>query len=412
MSNSYFSPDEKISAILERYPQLVDEFIRAGFSQFADEKLREKMTAMVTLQQALQLRKINVEDFCHRLEQAIEEKQQTVDETLSEDGFVKSGELRLEGVLPCPIRLPLLEGFRDWLASRPEELRRRLGYDLRSASTGIDWLVEQVKSGDLEQVPDIMMSAGFELFFDRELMGRFLQAGAFETPLPTGVGEMEQFSDERCRYGILGVVPAVFIVNEEALNGRPVPTSWKMLLCGDYVDQVAIPLHDLDMFNALILHIHAFFGEDGVRALARAFHKSLHPSQMVKGVKNRPAPISISPYFFTQMLPENGPAKAVWPTDGAISSPIFMVVKKDKQEALQPVIDFLRSQTVGEIFSAGGKFPSTHPAVDNRLAADQRLLWVGWEYLNRVDVAAELHKAQQLFDSILAERENQPQAEA
>lgn len=412
MQNSYFSPEEKISAILERYPQLVDEFIRAGFSQFADEKLREKMAAMVTLQQALQLRGINVEEFCRRLEQAIKEEQQTVDETLSEDGFVKSGELRLEGVLPCPIRLPLLEGFRDWLATQPEELRRHLGYDLRSASTGIDWLVEQVKSGDLEQVPDVMMSAGFELFFDKQLMGRFLQQDAFSTPLPVGSGEMTQFLDDRSQYGVLGVVPAVFIVNQEALGDCPVPTSWEMLLSGDYVDQVAIPLHDLDMFNALLLHIHAFFGEEGVRALAQAFHKSLHPSQMVKGVKNRPAPISISPYFFTQMLPENGPAKAVWPTDGAISSPIFMVVKKEKSEDLRPVIDFLRSQTVGEIFSAGGKFPSTHPAVDNQLSDDQHLLWVGWEYLHSVDVAAELHKAQQLFDSILAERENQSPNEA
>ena len=65
------------------------------------------------------------------------------------------------------------------------------------------------------------------------------------------------------------------------------------------------------------------------QALSRNFLDSLHPSQMIKADKlkvKKPA-VTITPYFFTKMLPQNSPMVMNWPEDGAILSPIFMLIK-------------------------------------------------------------------------------------
>jgi len=38
------------------------------------------------------------------------------------------------------------------------------------------------------------------------------------------------------------------------------------------------------------------------------------------------------PYFFTWMVREGSPMELVWPKDGAIISPIFMLTKKETKD--------------------------------------------------------------------------------
>ena len=47
--------------------------------------------------------------------------------------------------------------------------------------------------------------------------------------------------------------------------------------------------------------------------------------------------------------------EAVWPKDGALLSPIFMITKKFKKDKIQPFIDFFMSEEIGTLFSANGK---------------------------------------------------------
>ncbi|MEB3067524.1 ABC transporter substrate-binding protein, partial [Parvimonas micra] len=67
------------------------------------------------------------------------------------------------------------------------------------------------------------------------------------------------------------------------LNGTKIPTTWEdLLFIGDYIDSLAIPLSDLDMFNSLVVNIYAKWGIKGIKALSKIYKKSLHPSEMVK----------------------------------------------------------------------------------------------------------------------------------
>ena len=160
-------------------------------------------------------------------------------------------------------------------------------------------------------------------------------------------------------------------------------------------------MQDLDLFNAVLLSIYNEYGNDGLRKLGRSLLLSMHPAQMVKsGAKkqqsNAPV-ITVMPYFFTRMTRENSPMRPVWPKDGAIISPIFLITKTASKEKSQPLVDFLFSKEMGGILSASGKFPSTHPEVDNGLSPDQTFMWPGWDFINNNDIGQLLKETEAVF---------------
>ena len=108
---------------------------------------------------------------------------------------------------------------------------------------------------------------------------------------------------------------------------------------------------------------------------------------MVKADKlkaNKPT-ITIIPYFFTKMLPERSKMFVNWPKDGAIISPIFMLIKNRESASLDKTAKFLSSKETGEILSKQGYFPSVHPDVENNVE-DRKFLWAGWDYLYENDI--------------------------
>ena len=94
---------------------------------------------------------------------------------------------------------------------------------------------------------------------------------------------------------------------------------------------------------------------------------------------------------------------AVWPEDGAIISPLFMLAKADRLDKLQEIIDFFASKETGEILSHQGLFPSTHPEVDNRLSENNTFSWLGWDYIYSIDIAETIQTCENLFNESMLE---------
>lgn len=404
----YINVKDKVGKILEKYPETLEVFVVNGFEQLKNPVFRKTMANSVTLETALKMKKVNVDLFCEKLEDAIRQEREGIDQTLREEGSFAQGDVRIEGVLPCPIRIPLLENFTKELEKIQPTLDKKIGYDLRAASMGMDWIKEQVVQGKEELLPDMMLSAGFDLFFDKKYMGQFNDKGIFCAPdvefNRDFCNDNIDLRDPKKEYSIIGVVPAIIMVNERLLGGRKMPQGWEDILSPEFENTLALPMHDLDLFNAVIIHIYKMYGEEGINNLARSFQKSLHPAQMVKSkgllAQSAEPVISISPYFFTQMLPENGPIKPVWPKEGAIVSPIFLIAKKGKKE-LKPFLDYFLSKEVGEIFSANGKFPSTNRHVDNKLTSEQSFCWVGWDYIHDNNIGEILEHCEAVFKKLV-----------
>lgn len=402
--NKYFSVNDKVYNIVEKNPKAIDFLISNGFEQFEDRGMFEKMSKNVSLSMALKLKKMNVDLFEERLVSFLEGETDSVDKALVGKVKKENADVNIEGVLPCPIRIPLLEGFESWLEENKNKLDYSIDYELKSANMGLDWIKDQVKTGDVNQIADVLMSAGFDLFFDKELMGQFSDQDVFEAFTDEinsdFCNDYIDLRDPQKKYLITGVVPAVFLVNKDELNGRKMPTKWEDILSEEFEDSVAVPMGDLDLFNALVITLYKDYGMDGISRLARSYMKNLHPAQMVKAkgkTKSTNPAVSIIPYFFTQMLSGENQV-AVWPEDGAVISPIFMIAKKEKKEKIQPIIDFFMSKEIGEIFSANGKFPSTNKEVDNGLKEDQKFKWVGWDFIEKRDIGALLKELEAKFN--------------
>lgn len=402
MENKYFNVKDTLYDITEKYPEAIDLLVSVGLEHMKDENMRKSFGKTVSLEDALKLKKINLDTFVNQLVETIEN-----DEDKSKKSSGEKDSVQILGVLPCPVKVPLTEAFENWF--KDQNFDFTLEYDLKAASTGVDWLEDILKEQSEEKLPDLFISAGFDLFFDKKLFGRYKKENTFEdiTDLPQYNRDFNneniRLKDPNNQYSMIGVVPAVFLINEAELKGRKMPTSWEDLLKPEFENSVSLPIGDFDLFNAILLNIYKLYGEEGVEKLGKILQSGMHPSQMVKShtkKSNKPA-VTIMPYFFTKMTMPGNPMTPVWPKDGAIISPIFMLSKRSKKETLKPIVDFFASKKVGEILSHNGKFPSIHPDVDNEIEEENKYMWVGWDYIERNDIAALIKKCEEIFEGIV-----------
>lgn len=399
MENKYFNSKDSLYDITEKYQQAIELLEQYGFENIKDKALRQTVGKNVSLEMALKMKNIDAEVFLPQLIEKIELEGDNAD-------------VKIKGVLPCPVRIPLLEGFENWLKENQTSLGIHIEYELKAASMGVDWIKEAILHKDSPDIiADIFISAGFDLFFDKKLIGKYKEQGVFEDI--TGFEHYNKdfdndeikLKDPDNQYSMLAVVPAVFLVNKDELGNRKMPESWQDLMSAEFEQTVSLPIGDFDLFNAILLNIYKRFGADGIERLSKSLLKSMHPAQMVKSHmdKNKKPIVTVMPYFFTKMMKEDGPMVPVWPKDGAIISPIFMLSKKAKKEQLKPIIDFLSSQQVGEILAHNGRFPSVNPKVDNRIPAGNKYMWLGWDYIKNNDIAQLILMCEQLFKNSVKE---------
>ncbi len=407
----YFTPENTLLKIVEDYPETVPVFVSNGFPQMDNEEKRSQFAGSITLESALMLKQIDLQIFTRLLLEAINQKRGNgTDATLQETAIKDSEEtLKVVGLLPCPVRLPLLEEFNSFYESYKTTGNVHINHELKAASMGLDWVQENLEGiEDPSQLPDLFLSAGFDMFFDERKIGKFKKQNVFKdtTRLKSFNPEFEEINlrDPAGHYSMIGVVPAVFLINQDELGDLEQPKSWEDILKPEFERRVSLPVGDFDLFNGILLNIHKQYGNDGVKKLGRSLLESMHPSQMVKSdrKKDQKPIITIMPYFFTKMVREGSGMAAVWPEDGAIISPIFMLSKKQKLVKLQPVIDFFASKKVGEVLSHKGLFPSVHPEVDNHIDSSRKYMWLGWDYIYSHDIAGLIKHCEETFHQEVA----------
>lgn len=393
-----------VKEVLDRWPATLDVFVANGFENFRDEKQRNAVGAFLKLGRAAQTKKYDLDNFLSLLQDKINEELNQVDVTMKVTEKTGS-QVTVSGLLPCPVRLPLLEGFDAFIENYTKETGNSVSYKLEAASVGASWIEENIQGiDDADDLPDIFLSAGFETFFDQKTIGRFKDQGIFTDITSAEVNPdfaAIDIKDPKKDYSIIAAVPAVFMVNHDVLGDLPVPRRWSDLLQPEYEQQVALPVGDFDLFNAILLSLHKELGDEGIRKLGRCMLKSMHPSQMVKNAKRvaeeKPI-VTIMPYFFTKMARMVKSLEIVWPEDGAVVSPIFMLTKKATLERVKPIAEYLASKPVGEVLAQKGLFPSVHPEVDNLLEGDHPWKWVGWDYIYQNDIGALIKQTTQIFE--------------
>jgi ABC-type Fe3+ transport system substrate-binding protein len=244
-------------------------------------------------------------------------------------------------------------------------------------------------------LPDIVVSSDFNSFFHHRFYDRFVKPGNFidvtdyepqESFVKAGIPDPEKNVTVVC------VNPLIVVADLEKTGDRPLPRRWEDLLHPIWKQDITLRGGEQFFCHAVLLPFYKAFGGLAMEALARNVYDGRHPSQMVKTAgTGRSAALYVMPYFFARKIPSNRKVQVVWPEDGALASPVTVMVKKDKAAKLKPVTDYLTGEAMARVF-AGAGFPSPHPAVVNDIPESSGLNWLGWDYMRENDLEA-LNKA-------------------
>jgi len=385
--------DLTVREVIERHPETLPVFTSSGLAMFADDEIRATFGAAVRLRTALKAANINTDLFSDMLDDAVAGGMAGTDRELVP--LHAQCTLNLLALLPCPLKVPLEQAFNGFLATLPAEQRAALTFCIEgNANRQIDYAEYADHFETLADMPDIIITPGFNSFFHPHFVERFIKTGQFASVNSfSGDRHLDAMgiTDPDGHYSMLAMNLLVLVVDHTRLGDRSVPKKWADLLNHEYAKSIAIRgNHDGTFCETLLLALYKDFGSEGIEQLGRNVAWGWHPSQMVKsagsGRENTPA-ISIMPLFFANNIKNGENVSIVWPTDGALVSPVTMLIKADKREELRSLIDFLNGAEVAAI-CAGAAFPALHPEVDNRLPENATFKWIGWDYVNNNDLKA------------------------
>jgi hypothetical protein len=429
--------------LTEEFPETIEVLVEAGFRRMADVELRRRFGSSITVEAAAHARGRTPRDLLDHLEAAVTAVRG------SEDGVTPAGPtgvvtdggvsgaasggaqrpcpISVMGLVPCPIRVPMTNVLDAFAEKFSAETGITIDYNLQAAYTGTEWMEENIPADpDPSRIPDIFLSAGFRLFLTDPRFIALREADAFADRTGweghNAFGRSNELADPERRFSVIGVVPAVFMVNKELLGDRPVPRTWEEILTPDFENSLALPIGDFDLFDALLLGVHRNFGMAGIEQLARNMFQQMHPAQMVAGARRGAAAasgggggvgpgaaapagpvITVMPYFFTRTITEDSPLIPVWPEDGALAAPILLITRADRPE-IAPVIEEIAGLPMSRVMSRLGLFPSTHPDNDDFDAEEHPLQWPGWDLLLAPSLPRLLDEATAVFQTVLHDR--------
>ncbi len=380
-----------ISELISRHPETLTVFAANGLGIFTDEGTRATFGSAIRLRTALKAAGINADLFCRTLEEAVTPKLPPTPGEYPET--TTPGSLNLFALLPCPLKIPLEQAFNSFLASLSPQRRNRLTFLLEgNANSQMNYADYADHFESPAEMPDIIITPGFNSFFHPYFVQRFIRSGTFASVTPhagdTQLAAMG-ITDPDGHYSMLAMNLLVLVVDHLRLGDRPVPRTWGDLLRPEYERTVAIRGNSDGTFcETLLLTLLKEFGADSLTSLGKNVAWGWHPSQMVKSAGNgRPEgpAVCVMPLFFANSMGTREGVSVIWPEDGALVSPVTMLVKSDKQEELRDLLDFLCGTEVAGI-CAGASFPTTHPQVDNKLPKQATFKWIGWEYVKNHDL--------------------------
>ena len=387
-----------IADLIRKYPAALAVLTANGCAAMVEPANLSLYGQTIRLGTLLRSLEINAELFCAQI------SGQPAAEAYDREPAGGSGNLSLLALLPCPLKVPLEEAFLGFAAELPAEERALLTFRIEgNANSQLDYADYADHFQSLEDMPDIIITPGFNSFFHRGFVDRFIKTGLFKN-VSDYPGDRQLatlgVTDPEGHYTMLAMNLLVFVADLDRLAGRAAPGCWADLMDERYADSIAIRGNKDGTFcETLLLTVYREFGEEGLRRLGRNVRYGWHPSQMVKaalsGADDAPA-ICVMPLFFANNLKNRARLAIVWPEDGALVSPVTMLVKAQRRAPLARLVEFLAGPEVARI-CAGAFFPAVHPEVDNRLPEGASFKWIGWEYLKNNDLKGLIATCNEVF---------------
>jgi ABC-type Fe3+ transport system substrate-binding protein len=378
--NNIVKESDRIAGLIETYPELAPLFEEHGLEGYLTDESLARIGKFVGLGTLLKSNKIDPQLFIDAANRQLNDALET------ERDFDPSvlGELHLMSMLPCGLRNPFVKSVQAHLSANPDQFSGFNFLNEGNLNHELSYypLVDQIDS--IDEMPDVMIASDVNHFFHRPFVEKFIETGAFECVLPYEPHPYLKecgFYDPAGNYTMYTANMLVMVVDKTRLGDRPMPRVWDDLLDPVFANDI-IMRGEGDFFcNAIMLPYYKAHGMEAVRKFARNIKTGKHPSQMVKlagSGKEEAATVYIMPYFFAKKI-LSPDVETVWPEDGAIASPVFILAKKGVREKHAALFSFLFSEGMSKML-ARGHFTPPHPDVPTDLP--ESVSWLGWDFLS------------------------------
>ncbi|WP_415238886.1 ABC transporter substrate-binding protein [Seleniivibrio woodruffii] len=372
-----------LSEIISAYPDTRAVFASNGLPL---EQTNHLFLTALTVESFMSLRNINPEIFLKLLNDTAEASSEVKILYTDETPVVRTDFL---GYVVCPFKHLYKEAFEKKLHGHYDRTGEKLVSFVPMGCGGPDPYEYIWDTENIDELPDAIASIGFGNFWRKDFRERFLDNGKFiaveRPPLQDVFRELE---DPLKQYTIYSVSAYVILVDHKKLGDLPVPKTWLDIANPIYKDNVIISGSDDEINEVFLMHIYKDGGEEALKNLAPNIKATWHASQMAKAAGSSMADgaaIYVLAWFFADTCPNTDHISIIFPEDGAMISPMYMMVKADKAERMKPVTDFMTGAEMGAI-SAGSKFPPLCPEIPNILPEGTGLKWFGWDFVRENDM--------------------------
>ena len=307
------------------------------------------------------------------------------------------------GYIYCPAKEVFSDKIKKFIELKKDEEGKNIKAVVPMGSCGKDEYFNVNKIKDINKFPSVITGAGFAEFFEEEFTQRFVDGGYFEdlgyTKDLNNTYEGLNLTDPKGAYNIYSSFPYVLLVDERKLNNRPIPLSWKEILDKKYEKSIAVGHTEEDINEIVLLYIYKNFGEEGIKALARNINTPMGTIEMAKAAgtnQQSENAIYIMPYFFAKAAPKKDYLKIIWPKEGGLLCPLYVMVKKDRENKLDEIINYLYSYDLGQEL-ADKYFPHINNNVNNKIPNEGKLQWLGWDFIHEKNLIIRVREIEDIF---------------
>lgn len=389
-----------IGEILKTHPETLTVFKTIRFNVQTSEELIEQLGGSLMLQTLLKAKRINIDLFLKMLEDCIDENQKL--HTLSNAKDAPTRNLDFLGVTYCPLKMTFSECFEEIVTKYSAETKKSIIYNVPSGCGSMEATENAYNAENIEEFPNVLTAAGFKEFFKKDFANKFIKKGYFKTiPRNTLNKDFSPdiFLDPDNQYTIYSIMPLVFLIDKPKLGNLEIPTKWEDLLNPIYKNNIITGIKPEDISDELLLYTYKEFGEKGIQMLAHNIKDAYHASKMAKiagtGHKDGAA-IYIIPWFFAKSCPNTKNTEIIWPSDGALVTPLFALAKSDKLSEFAFITEFITGSYYGQQ-SADRFFPSLNPDVNNNLPENAAFKWLGWDYIKSHNIEELIEEVSKIF---------------
>lgn len=297
----------------------------------------------------------------------------------------------LLALMPCPLKVPFEKLIKDY---REKKKKEGIGLKCNIVANANNHLsfYEQIDTfEDIDEIPDIVISPGLNNFFYHDFYRKYISKGYFRNPIEYDAIENFQeigYPDSDKNYTMFTMNLLVLVVNIGRSKGTKIPVKFGDLLSEEYYKNICIRGRDEFICEAVLLNFYKEYGLEGIKLLSYNVREGLHPAEMVKKAissNGQDEAIYVMPYFFARTIMNRKNIEVIWPEDGALVNAVSMLIKKDINQNVKELAEYIAGQEVGRVFT-NAAFPVSNPDVDINIFKTKKYKWLGWDFIKRNDL--------------------------